>query len=116
MLSGADRRLVETFVERLSGALGPALTRVVAYGSRTRGDDQPGSDLDLLVLTATEPGLEQQRIASLIAYDLWEESDFAAPELQPVVVAEAQYAAWLDRRLTFASNVERDGQSVWPAG
>lgn len=45
-------QIVQAARERLAQAFGPRLHRVVLYGSAARGQMQPGSDLDLMVVLA----------------------------------------------------------------
>jgi predicted nucleotidyltransferase len=54
-------------IQRLSRALAP--TRIVLFGSYAKGTQQPGSDVDLLVVTdaASEPATATRRARQLVA-------------------------------------------------
>lgn len=54
-------------VQRLTRALAP--TRIVLFGSYAKGTEQPGSDVDLLVVTdaAAEPASATRRARQLVA-------------------------------------------------
>jgi predicted nucleotidyltransferase len=57
----------------LQALYGPRLKRVLLYGSRARGDFQPDSDYDILVVLEAPVDLrpERQRLATLSSGILW---------------------------------------------
>jgi len=54
---------------RLQGIYGPRLARLVLFGSRARGDAEPGSDIDVLVVLygPVAPGEEIARVGAMTA-------------------------------------------------
>jgi predicted nucleotidyltransferase len=64
-LAAEDRAAVLEAAQVLSDHL--PVERVVLYGSKARGDDQPDSDIDLLILTARPlNGAEGFRVTELL--------------------------------------------------
>ena len=52
-LSKNERLALDHFAEKVEEALGDSLKQMVLFGSRARGDDEPDSDLDILVIVGT---------------------------------------------------------------
>jgi uncharacterized protein len=54
---------------RMEEIYGERLVRMVLYGSRARGDAEPGSDIDVLIVLAgtVDPGEEISRTGGVIA-------------------------------------------------
>ena len=64
LLSAKERRALERFARELEDGLGADLRGVWLYGSRARGERTgPGSDVDLLVVTATRRDHDPVRAA-----------------------------------------------------
>jgi len=57
----------------LQGLYGPRLKRVLLYGSRARGDHQPDSDYDVLVVLEgpIDLWMEHKRVSDLSSSILW---------------------------------------------
>ena len=49
-LTEKEKKAVEELIEGLKKLYGSNLSRVILYGSKARGDSEPGSDIDLLAV------------------------------------------------------------------
>ncbi len=58
VLRGKDRSAVETFCRKVIDKFGREVVGLTLFGSKVRGSDQPGSDIDVLVVvSARTPAL-----------------------------------------------------------
>ncbi|MBI4594403.1 MAG: DEAD/DEAH box helicase family protein [Candidatus Rokubacteria bacterium] len=75
------RIALQRFVEEIRALYGQRLNRVILYGSRSRGDAVPGSDIDLLVvLDSGDTAAERDRIVD-IAIRVSQEHDIVVSPL-----------------------------------
>jgi predicted nucleotidyltransferase len=101
--------------QRLLERIGAAIreiepdARIVLYGSRARGQAEPDSDWDLLVLV--NGPVDRGRRAAMCdrLFDLELETDTV---LSPMVLAKEQWATSLSRAMPFHANVEREGVEI----
>jgi uncharacterized protein (UPF0332 family) len=92
-------------VDALRGDLSGQLLLLVLFGSKARGDDQAGADLDFLVITEGDPRELQKRLASTAsAIDL--EHDVL---VNPIVFSRERWADFARRQAAFWQNAQRDG-------
>lgn len=61
--------IIKELRRRLEVLYGPRLVRMVLYGSQARGDAEPGSDIDILIVLQgpVSPGEEIARTSDIIA-------------------------------------------------
>jgi predicted nucleotidyltransferase len=92
---------------RLKALYGPRLIRLVLYGSQARGDTEPGSDIDVLVVLEgpVDPGTEIHRTSEIVA-GLSLEYD----EVICCVFMERERAAI--ERSPFLLNVRKEGIAI----
>jgi predicted nucleotidyltransferase len=106
-LSGSERRTVLRFVDSLAAALGSDLRAVWLYGSRARGEQRPGSDVDLMVIAEGDAGTTRR-----LALDLSEEAALAEGEDPFLFSAHVGDLDWLRGRRRigsfFVAEVDRD--------
>lgn len=101
------RAAAEFVVQRLRTAVGDAVARVILYGSVARGEQGPGSDVDLLVVARDFP-----RVYSALTPILAELLAQGAPLVAPLVVSEASFRDLQARDTWFYANVARDGEAL----
>jgi predicted nucleotidyltransferase len=90
--------------QRLEALYGPRLVRMILYGSQVRGDAEPGSDIDVLVVLRglVQAGEEIERTGSVVA-DLSLRFDEA---ISCVFLDEKRFVT---RDGPFLRNVRREG-------
>lgn len=115
-LTHAERRVVESLVERLREELGPDLHAVWLYGSRARGEPpHPESDIDLMVLA--DGGDHRYGMKSIeLAYEI-----APAEGVSPVWYSvSVQTPEWLQGRREirsfFIAEVDRDKIVLYGSG
>ena len=102
-----ERRAIEEAARTLKSEL--PVTRVILFGSKARGDAQPDSDIDLLVLTSCPATTELRRAVSGRLFEINLREDVG---LSSVVVAEDEWSSGLVQYLLIHSDVEKDGCAV----
>lgn len=85
------------------------VTRVILFGSKARGEGQPDSDIDLLILTR---GPVSRELRQAISDKLAEINLRNDVPLSSVVVAEQEWSNGLIRYMLIHSEVEKDGCEV----
>ena len=102
-LAGAERRVVEAFARELRERLGPAVARIVLFGSRARGDGDEESDYDVMVLLK-EPTAASRQAVRDVAIDV---SSRHGATLVALVYGEHEFTE--DRLFYLYHEVVRDG-------
>jgi predicted nucleotidyltransferase len=103
--------LLTEYRRRLEARFGGRLRRVHLYGSRSRGEAAPDSDVDVAVVVADLTEAECAEGIDL-ALEAWRASGRNGPLIDPLVWSEAQ---WNDRRQAerrIALDIEREGVPV----
>lgn len=105
--SNRTRRTVTELKRQLQSLYGARLSRVVLYGSWARGDADPYSDIDVLIVLKgpVSPGDEIARIGSVVA-DLSLRTNSV---ISPLFMDEDRYAA---RAGPLLRNIRREGVAV----
>jgi uncharacterized protein (UPF0332 family)/predicted nucleotidyltransferase len=100
-----ERRAVESFVEALRRDVDSRLLLLVLFGSKARGDDLPGADIDFLVVTEGEPRDLEKRLSTLTsALDI--EHNVL---LNTLLFSRERWSDFARRRAAFWQNAQRDG-------
>jgi len=102
-----DRSVILEFKGRLPADVMAHIQKVVAFGSRVRGETEEGSDLDLLILVDQKTPELEAKIED-IAYQVMWDHDFK-PMISIKVFAEGGYRNSLREGFSFYKNIEREG-------
>ena len=106
--------LLWKFRDELSLALGSNLEQVVLYGSRARGDEEPDSDLDVLVVLR-ESGSSANEIIHRVAYKLMWDCEFQ-PLISLNIIDREHYHLLREAGSSYLGNILREGIPLWPTG
>jgi len=104
-LTDRERQILSRLLERLEAAAGDRVHHVILFGSKARGDAEPHSDLDLMVVADMDP----DELRALTA-DLETE---AGASLMPQLWSSAEYERLQRLKMPFYVNVRRDGVELW---
>ncbi len=102
-----DRNLVLEFKKRLPADVMVHIRKVIAFGSRVRGQGEEDSDLDLLILIDRKTPELESKIED-IAYQVMWDHDFR-PIISIKVFTEANYLNSLKEGFSFYKTIEREG-------
>jgi len=102
-----DRNLILEFKNRLPEEILTHVRKVIAFGSRARGEGSKESDLDLVILVDQKTPWVESRIDD-VAYQVMWDHDFE-PILSIKVLAESHYRQALKEGFSFYQAVEREG-------
>ena len=107
-LTSVEQSWLESYRDAVVRQYPGAVSRLLIYGSKARGDDTPDSDLDVLLVVKNEAGhlkRELRRLGHLLA---------AASDAVPSILAYTE-AEWEQRKASgspFRKVVERDAVAV----
>jgi predicted nucleotidyltransferase len=110
---GLLSHLLAALTEELERQLGSDLWLLMLYGSYARGEAQPDSDVDLLVVLrrASEAVYEKAR---QVAYSVMWEADFAY--VFSMYLTDVYHYQTLEQHdSSFLRNVQREGKVLWKA-
>ena len=105
--------ILRIFRQRLLEALPTQIQQMVLFGSQSRGDATPDSDLDLLIVVHEDsPSITEQ--IRRIRYEVMEQYNFL-PLLSLVILDKRRFEELRAQGSGFLSNVEREGMMLWAA-
>jgi predicted nucleotidyltransferase len=104
--------LINLLRDELEVALGGNLERVILYGSRVRGDEDPDSELDVLIVLNNLAKDESDRIHR-ISYKLMWDREFH-PLISMNLVNSEHYRLLRDSGSSYLGNILRECKFLWP--
>ena len=102
-----DRLIVERLKLKVAERL--PLSRIVLFGSRARGDNEPDSDMDVLVILEGSVSRESEEYVRFCAWELSYENGVV---IFPLVVARAEWEEGLTSASLLAVSVGSEGVEV----
>ena len=106
-LAGKERIAIREATDALKSEL--PVTRVILFGSKARGQGEPDSDIDLLILTRVPVDTALRQAISDRLADINLRNDVL---LTSVVVSEEEWSNGLIRYMLIHSEVEKDGCEI----
>ena len=104
-LTERERQTLAHFLERLEAAAGDRVQHVIFFGSKARGDAEPYSDIDLMVVADMDLA-EVNDLADDLTTD-------EGVSLMPLLWKPAEYQRLLQLKMPLYVNVRRDGVELW---
>jgi predicted nucleotidyltransferase len=107
-LTVKERQAALAFVDKVCQQFGQELCAVILFGSRARGEAEPDSDMDILVVISdVDP--EVQKTIHYLAADVWLEYDIF---LSTLVWSEAHRRKVKNLHTLLYQNILRDGLNL----
>jgi uncharacterized protein len=107
-MKAIEQRAVEEYTRTLRGRYPGRVEKVVLFGSQARGDAREGSDVDLLIVTASaEPHLKNE--LTDLAFDMMLKYAVA---IEPAIFSRAEWARNTAAPTSFAYTVEQEGREL----
>lgn len=104
-LTANEQMSIRAFLQRLDQAYGHAIQQIILFGSKARGDSQPESDIDILIIVDEEDWALRDEI-SRIAAQLSLAHDVL---IGPRVIGAERWRRMKSDRFTLYENVSREG-------
>ena len=104
-LKPTDRRAAEAFIDIMRRELEGSLLMLALFGSKARGDDQPDSDIDFLLVTEGDSRDLERRLTNVTAAIDIEHNVL----INTLVFSADRWADFARRRAAFWQNAQRDG-------
>ena len=105
VLTPQERKAVRVFLQTLESELGAQLHRTVLFGSKARQDDDPDSDIDLLIVVNDENRTIRNAISKIgsrvsLEYDVL---------IGPFIIAKDSWEMMQREKFSLSENVAREG-------
>jgi len=108
MLSAREKRILKQFKASLKQTLGVLLVELKLFGSKARGDDQPDSDIDVLVIVATDDWHIRDKVYD-VATDTLLQADIC---ISPKVISKNKFDQLRNEGTCFIHNVSKDAITI----
>ena len=107
-LSTKEKSALKHFKAGLKQTLGAQLIELKLFGSKARGDNRPDSDLDVLVIVATDDWHICDTVYD-IATDILLQTDLC---ISPKIISKGKFNQLRKENTSFICNVSRDAITV----
>lgn len=105
-----ESHLISDLADRFYDGIGKKLISVILFGSVARGEEEPGSDVDLLLVASDGVDIEQlEEKVSEISIDA--SNEFGC-SVMPILVTKSEYERKLKRKQGFWREIPKEGQPI----
>ncbi len=103
------KRAISAYVDRAVAKFGGQIASITLYGSQARGDAEPGSDIDLLIVLRQDSPTLRQALADL-AWQVQYEYDVV---ISDIIRNSSQFTEMQENHFPLFRNIEREGIVLW---
>lgn len=107
-LSTEEKSALKNFKNLLKQILGKQLIELKLFGSKARGDDRPNSDMDVLIIVATDDWHIRDKVYD-VATDVLLQMDVC---ISPKVISKSRFVQLCKEGTSFIHNVSKDAITV----
>jgi predicted nucleotidyltransferase len=107
-LTVKEMSVIRQFKASVEHVLGRRLIELKIFGSKARGDDRPDSDIDLLVIVATDDWHIRDKVYD-VATDILLQMDVC---ISPKVISKNMFDRLCKESTSFMCNVSKDAITV----
>ena len=107
-LSPHEKEALKRFADLVQAELRDPGLRVLLFGSKARGDDRPGSDIDVLLIESSGNWRVADKVYEIATGIMLDTGVLISPK----VISEARYKGLVRRGTPLAVSVARDGVPV----
>ena len=107
-LSTEEKSALKSFKILLKQILGKQLIELKLFGSKARGDDRPNSDMDVLIIVATDDWHIRDTVYD-VATDMLLQMDVC---ISPKVISKNRFDQLCKEGTSFIHNVSKDAITV----
>lgn len=105
--------LMEQYVLEIRKIYGLHLRKVILYGSYARGDFQPDSDVDIMILLDISD-MELKNYGDQLSYMTFDFNLDHDLDIKPIAKSEAHFEKWVNN-YPFYENVNKEGVVLYGA-
>ena len=107
-LSAKEKSVLKQFKAGLEQTLGAQLIELKLFGSKARGDGRPDSDVDVLVIVASDDWHIRDKVYD-VATDMLLQVDIC---ISPKVISKSRFVQLCKEGTSFIHNVSKDAITV----
>ena len=110
-LTAKERQAIETFLDRLHQRYPDQILQAVLFGSKARGDSDPYSDIDILIIVEEENWPLRGEISTIAARVSLEYDVLIGPRL----IGRERWESMKRRRFSLYRNIAAEGIPLTPS-
>ena len=108
-LNRKERHGIKNFITQVALIMKHNLTILELFGSKTRGDFEKDSDIDILVVVKNDVYHSREEIFDI----LFEIDPYYELKISPIVYSEAEYKKNEELDSPFIENIKKEGVVLW---
>ena len=108
MLSAQEKSILKQFKTHIKQTLGSRLVELKLFGSKASGDDQPDSDIDVLVIVTTDDWHLRDKIYD-VATDILLQMDIC---ISPKIISKSRFTQLCKEGTSFIHNISKDALTI----